>query len=80
MFGLNLLAQSGKLTGRVTDSVSQQPIEYATIRLIDSASRKIITGTVTDTKGNFLISLKQKGNRLPSPLPIQLTKAPPSFS
>jgi ferric enterobactin receptor len=62
LFGPKLIAQSGKLTGRVVDSVSQQPIEYATVSLMDSSSHKTLTGAVTNSKGAFSVSIKQKGD------------------
>lgn len=42
-----------KIKGRVLDAVSKQPIEYATISLVDSITKKTVTGEITDKKGNF---------------------------
>lgn len=46
--------KDGQITGRVFDSESKQPIEYATVSLSD-INGKLITGTVTNNKGLFSI-------------------------
>lgn len=43
----------GKITGMVLDSVTQQPIDYATIYLSKPNILKPINGTSTDAKGHF---------------------------
>ena len=48
------------LTGKVVDAKTNQPLEYATIVLKNTKSKKI-TGGITDTKGLFNIKI-QKGN------------------
>jgi ferric enterobactin receptor len=47
---------SGKITGRIIDSVSAQPIEYATISLLKKEENKVINGTTTDSKGVFKLT------------------------
>ena len=37
------------------DSVSRQPVEYATIAIFPEGSKKPIDGTLTDDKGNFIV-------------------------
>ncbi|MFO7674685.1 MAG: TonB-dependent receptor, partial [Lutibacter sp.] len=44
------------LTGKVIDNDTKQPLEYATI-VIKSLDGKIITGGITDTKGEFSIQV-----------------------
>lgn len=44
------------LTGKVVDNDTKQPLEYATI-VIKSLDGKIITGGITDTKGEFSIQV-----------------------
>ncbi|KUO69701.1 MAG: TonB-dependent receptor [Lutibacter sp. BRH_c52] len=44
------------LTGKVIDKDTKQPLEYATI-VIKSLDGKIITGGITDTKGEFNIQV-----------------------
>ena len=48
--GMNL---TGKISGRIIDSVSAQPIEYASISLVRQDSNKTVNGTTTDKKGTF---------------------------
>ena len=44
------------LTGKVIDKDTKQPLEYATI-VIKSLDGKIITGGITDVKGEFNIQI-----------------------
>ena len=44
-----------KITGTVIDKETKQPLEYATIAFFSKRQNKIITGGITDTKGNFSI-------------------------
>ena len=44
-----------KVTGSVIDEETKQPLEYATIAFFSKLQNKIITGGITDTKGNFSI-------------------------
>ena len=67
--GFSLTAQQrnnsggiGKIRGRIVDSVSKQPIEYATISLISKEGNKVIDGTTTDTNGVFRLSNIADGN------------------
>jgi ferric enterobactin receptor len=43
----------GKINGRIIDSVSGQPVEYASISLARESDKKEINGTTTDDKGLF---------------------------
>ena len=45
----------GKLSGTVVDPTTNQPVEYATIAVIDPSTGKPINGTVADGKGKFLV-------------------------
>lgn len=47
---------TGKITGTITDSLSGQPLEYATISLFTVKDNKVVNGTTTDAKGQFQIS------------------------
>ena len=44
-----------KVTGTVIDKETKQPLEYATIAFFSKHQNKIVTGGITDTKGNFSI-------------------------
>ncbi len=46
----------GKLAGKVLDSLSGSPFEYASITLIEQPGSKIVNGGVTDKAGRFLLS------------------------
>lgn len=46
-----------KVTGKVLEKVSKQPLEYATITIINGTSTKAIAGGITNTKGEFDIDI-----------------------
>lgn len=46
----------GKISGRIIDSVSNQPIEYATIGLYHQDDNKVVNGTTSDGKGSFRLT------------------------
>jgi len=55
----NLRAQNnntnGKITGKVTDAVTKQPVDFATIKIFKQGSTSPFNGGSTDPKGNFKI-------------------------
>src|SRR6201993_3706790 len=62
MYTLSLKAQKpdehakGKISGRIIDSASAQPIDYATISLLIQENDKVVNGTTTDEKGVFKLT------------------------
>ncbi|MEO8413241.1 MAG: carboxypeptidase regulatory-like domain-containing protein, partial [Ginsengibacter sp.] len=54
-------AQSGSVEGVILDSAAQQPLDYASISLLNSANNKLIAGVVTDAKGKFKIQKIKPG-------------------
>jgi outer membrane receptor protein involved in Fe transport len=44
------------IAGKVVDSISKQPIEYAAISLTDISSKKIVNGSISTNKGFFKIN------------------------
>lgn len=52
---------TGKISGEVLDSLSNEPIEYATVVLMDPTTGKEIDGTVTDEKGRFKFPSENMG-------------------
>lgn len=46
----------GRVTGTVIDSISQAPVEFATVELLDAAGEKQITGDITNGKGQFKLN------------------------
>ena len=60
LFGLSNFAQQGpptfnkiKVTGKIVDKKSNQPLEYATITLKNQKNPKAISGGITNNKGEF---------------------------
>ena len=47
---------NAKITGIVTDSTTGKPVEFASIALIDPATKKPLDGASADDKGKFTIS------------------------
>jgi outer membrane receptor protein involved in Fe transport len=45
----------GKISGTLIDSVSKQPLDYASVGLYRVGGKSPITGSITDEKGNFKI-------------------------
>ncbi len=56
----NSNTKGGKISGSVIDSSNKTPVEYATIGIY-SEQNKLITGAVTDSKGNFSVSGLHEG-------------------
>ncbi len=52
----------GKISGVLIDSVSNQPIEFASISLVEIKSNRPIDGTTTDDKGKFQMKNIADGN------------------
>ena len=71
-FALGLYAQqqpsaisngsTGKISGKVLDAATGQPISYASISLAQSSDNKEVNGTTTDDKGTFQITGIADGN------------------
>ncbi len=45
----------GKITGVVTDSITKQPVDYATVSIYKQGNNSPFNGASTDPKGNFSI-------------------------
>ncbi len=51
------LAQSGaKISGKVSDAATHQPLEFATVTVTDKVTNKIVNGALSDSTGNFVVS------------------------
>ena len=46
-----------KISGKIIEKSSNLPLEYATIRFTDFVTNKVITGGITNPKGEFLIEI-----------------------
>lgn len=53
---------AGKITGRIMDSVSQSPVEYATISLYSAHNTRPVNGVTTGIKGTFALENLAPGN------------------
>jgi ferric enterobactin receptor len=51
----------GKIIGKIIDSLTKEPLEYATISLVKQENDKVIDGAATDSKGVFKISNVPEG-------------------
>ena len=66
----NISAQNGsstigKISGKIIDSITTQPIEYATISLISQANNKIVNGATANSKGVFnLVNISEGSYKL----------------
>ncbi len=47
---------TGKITGNVLDSASRKAVEFATVALVSSKTKKPIDGAVCDEKGRFVLN------------------------
>jgi len=58
LFSISLKAQNkdnGQITGKVVDSISKIPVDYATVSLFKAGDINPFNGATTDPKGNFVI-------------------------
>lgn len=53
---------NGKVSGVITDSVSKQPVEFASVSLVDLKTNRPVDGTSTDDKGKFSMKNLADGN------------------
>ena len=53
---------TGKISGILIDSMTNKPVEFATIVLVESKTAKQIDGTITDGTGEFKFSEIKLGN------------------
>jgi ferric enterobactin receptor len=52
----NIKNTGATISGKVTDSLSAKPIEYATITLFADGNKKPVNGTVTTTEGTYKLT------------------------
>ncbi|HCW07578.1 MAG TPA: TonB-dependent receptor [Cytophagales bacterium] len=56
------IADHGKVTGIIMDSLTNKPVEFANVALLDVTTKKPVNGNVCDDQGNFEISKIPFGN------------------
>ena len=47
--------QSIKISGTLTDSLTHEPIQFATVALLNQQTKAPVKGTQTDTSGHFVL-------------------------
>jgi len=52
----------GRISGKVIDAVTRQPVDYATVSVFKAGTTSPINGVVTDPKGNFTITNLNPGD------------------
>lgn len=55
---LTLFAQKYTVEGKIVDSETGQPLEYATVSLLKTADGSLVTGGITDSSGEFSIPVE----------------------
>ncbi len=52
----------GTISGKIIDSSSNKPVEFATISVINTKTKKVVNGGITNEKGFFKINKVKPGN------------------
>jgi len=52
-------SQEFKITGTILESENKEPLEYATVTLLNIKDNSIVTGGLTDNNGNYVISVNK---------------------
>ena len=47
----------GRISGRVYDTKSGQPVEYATVAVLKVKDSTLVTGTVSESNGSFSVDV-----------------------
>jgi outer membrane receptor protein involved in Fe transport len=58
----NIKNSGAAIAGKIVDSISAKPIEYATITLFTGDNKKPVNGAVTNLEGNFKLTALETGN------------------
>jgi ferric enterobactin receptor len=62
ILSLSAYSQKRAISGHVVDSTTHQPVEYATVSLIDNNTHQTITGSVSNSQGFFTIGVLKAGD------------------
>jgi outer membrane receptor protein involved in Fe transport len=54
--GMNAAAKNGKITGKIIDSETKEPMEYANVSVFRKQDSKLVTGSITNVSGAFVIA------------------------
>lgn len=63
-FVATTFAQTSSIEGKITGNSKNEPLEYASISLLRATDTSLITGVLSDSKGQFKIEKLRKGNYL----------------
>lgn len=58
-FSFTLIAQAQSVTGFVRDSLENEPVSYASVRVLNVADSSFVVGAVTNEEGRFRVSPRQ---------------------
>jgi iron complex outermembrane receptor protein len=59
---INSFAQNTSIEGEVIGNFAKEPMEYASISLLNANNNSLITGVLSDSKGKFKIEKIKAGN------------------
>jgi len=54
--GMNAVPKNGKITGKIIDTETQTPMEYANVSIFRKQDSKLVTGSISNASGAFTIS------------------------
>ena len=54
--GMNAVPKNGKIIGKIIDTETQTPMEYANVSIFRKQDSKLVTGSITNASGAFVIS------------------------
>ncbi len=55
------VSEPGNLTGKISDETSKKPMEYVTVVLYSFKDSSMVAGTISNSEGNFTISVPDSG-------------------
>ncbi len=55
-------AQTGAVSGRITDNSNDDPLEYASVAVYKTTDSSLVTGVITNRSGNFKIEKLNPGS------------------
>ncbi|UJH92303.1 carboxypeptidase-like regulatory domain-containing protein [Antarcticibacterium sp. 1MA-6-2] len=62
--GFQLSAQTFEFSGKITDSETKQPLEAATVYIEDPADSTVVSYTISEKDGNFLLTGNSSAQKL----------------
>jgi len=54
--GMNVVPKNGKISGKIIDTDTQTPMEYANVTIFRKQDSKLVTGSISNATGTFSIS------------------------